>query len=302
MAWRLHLSDRTIKRLDILSNKPSVLAAWTATNRVSFLDLQNGAPRGDLTIEPVKTTDRSSTTWQTFVQSLSAPNDLFLPTARAPQAAIFLSTDGKTRLYYTGGTDLYLEVDGKEAKIETDAKHRFIAIGMDRASGLVAALDAEAKLHIYKQHVRVGVFDTKLEIDEEFRPVLIVTADGTALFVSDGHCITALNPDGSIRQHLPLHYTVGAINASPNGRRFVTSDLDTNVIRIYDGSLTPTHQRFADDLLTESKRAQLLSSPSTASAALGPLAINNKGVLAFALSGTVCVTSLSKLKAHPKMH
>ncbi len=302
MAWRVHLSDRMIKRLDMLSGKPSLLAAWTATNRVSFLDLQNGSPRGDKTIEAVKDTDRRSDGWQTFIQSLTTPNDLYLPTARAPQAAIFLSADGSTRLYYTGGTDLYLEIDGKESKIETDAKPRFIAIAMDRASGLLAALDADAKLHLYKQHVRVGVFDTRLEIDEEFRPVLIVSADGTALFVSDGKRITVFDASGQIRQHLTAHYTLGAINSSPNGRRFVTSDLDANVIRIYDGSLTPTHQRFAVDLLAEAKHAQLLSSASTTSAALGPLAINNKGVLAFAIAGTLCVTSLSKLKAHPKAH
>ncbi len=153
-----------------------------------------------------------------------------------------------------------------------------------------------------KQHVRVGVFDTRLQIDEEFRPVLIVSADGTALFVSDGKRITAFDASGQIRQHLPLHYTLGAINSSPNGRRFVTSDLDATVIRIYDGNLTPTHQRFAVDLLAEAKHAQLLSSASTISAAVGPLAINNKGVLAFAIAGTLCVTSLAKLKAHPKAH
>ncbi len=300
MAWRVHLSDRNIKRLDMLSGKPSLLAAWTATNRVSFLDLQNGSPRGDMTIEPVKDADRRGESWQTFVQSLTTPNNLYLPTARAPQAAIFLSADGSTRLYYTGGTDLYLEIDGKEAKIETDAKPRFIAIGMDRASGLLAALDADARLHLYHKHVRVGVFDTQLEIDEEFRPVLIISADGKALFVSDGQRITAFDANGKIRQHLPLHYTLGAINSSPNGRRFVTSDLDANVIRIYDGNLKPTHQRYAMDLLTEAKRAQLLASASTISAAVGPLAINNKGVLAFAIAGTLCVTSLSKLKAFPK--
>ncbi|MFN8450912.1 MAG: hypothetical protein U0521_20620 [Anaerolineae bacterium] len=42
MAWRLHLSDRTIKRLDILSGKPNVLAAWTQDNRVSFSTCKPG--------------------------------------------------------------------------------------------------------------------------------------------------------------------------------------------------------------------------------------------------------------------
>lgn len=300
MAWRLHLSDRTIKRLDILSGKPSVLAAWSATNRVSFLDLQNGSPQGELTIEPVKADNRRSPTWQALISMLAAPNGVMLPTARTPNTAIFLSSDGTTRLYYTGGADLHLEVDGVEKKLETDTNTRFIAINMDRTAGLLAALDPELKLHVYKRYVRVGVIETGLTLHAEFRPILITAPGGTAIFVTDGEEIVAINPDATLRARLPLHYTLGAINCSPDGKRFVTSDLDANVIRIYDGNLKPTHQRFAVDLLADAKRAQLLPSSTTASAALGPLAINNKGVLAFALSGTVCVTSLSKLKAHPK--
>lgn len=301
MAWRLHLSDRTIKRLDILSGKPSILAAWTATNRVSFLDLQNGSPRGELTIDPIKTNDRSGAAWQAFIATLAAPNGVPLPTARTPNAALYLSSDGKTRLAYTGGADLFLDIDGAESKLETDVKSRFIAIGMDRGSGLLAALDAEANLHVYNRHVRAGVVATDLQISDEFRPALVVAASGGAVFVSDGETVVAVNAAAEVVSRLPLHYTLGAINCSPDARRFVTSDLDANVIRIHDGKLIPTHQRFAIDLLADARRVQLLPSSLTASAALGPLAINNKGVLAFAVAGTVCVTSLSKLKAHPKI-
>ncbi|MCZ2095918.1 MAG: hypothetical protein LC121_06520, partial [Anaerolineae bacterium] len=112
--------------------------------------------------------------------------------------------------------------------------------------------------------------------------------------------VVLMDATGRVRKRLSLYYHLGAINCSPDGHRFVASDFDANVVRVYDGSLTPTHQRFAVDLLTEAKRSQLLASTLTASAALGPLAINNKGVLAFAVSGTICVTSLARMKAHPK--
>lgn len=300
MAWRLHLSDRTIKRLDILSGKPNVLAAWTQDNRVSFLDLQTGTQRGERTIEPPSSDDRRSDAWRQFVDSLTAPNGVFLPTVRTRPVAIRMTADGQMRLYQTAPGELYLEIDGKEAKLETDDSTAFVAVGLDRALGLLAALDRSAKLHLYQQHIRLGIFDTGLTIQEEFRPTLAISQGGASLFLTDGQSIVLMDATGRVRKRLDLHYRLGAINCSSDGHRFVASDFDANVVRIYDGSLTPTHQRFAVDLLTEAKRAQLMASSAMTSAALGPLAINNKGVLAFAVSGMVCVTSLSRMKALPR--
>ncbi len=300
MAWRIHLSDRPIRRLDILSDKPRIVAAWTQNSRVTYLDLQTGAPRGDRTIEDIPGEDRRSEAWQTFIRSLTAPNEMFLPYVRTKQAAISISADGRMRLYQTSPTDLFLEIDDKESKLVLDGDASFLTVNMDRSLGLLAALDADARLHLYQQHIRVGTFETGLTVDEQFRPTLTLSQDGTALFLTDGRSIVVMDSAGRVRRRLDLHYTLGAMNCSPDGKRFVTSDLDANVIRIYDRSLTPTHQRFAVDLLVEAKRAQLLPSPGMSSTALGPLAINNKGVLAFALSGALCVTNLAKMKAYPK--
>ncbi len=282
----------------MLSGKPTILAAWTQSNRVTFLDLQNGAQRGDLTLEDLKADDRRAPAWQEFVRSLAAPNGAFLPTVRTRQAVIHSAADGQIRLYQTSPSNLYLEIDGKESKLETDGA--FLALALDRAQGVLAALDTTARLHLYRQHLRVGVFETGLRIDEEFRPTLVIAQGGASIFLTDGRAIVLMDGDGTLRKRFDLHYTLGAINCSPDGKRFVVSDLDANVIRIYDGDLLPTHQRFAVDLLAEARRAQLMAAANTTSAALGPLAINNKGALAFALSGTLCVTSLSKLKAYPK--
>lgn len=301
MAWRLHLSDRTVKRLDILSGASSVLAAWTQANRVAFLDLKNGAQLEDRTIEALQSEDRAVPAWATFVGALTATNGVCLPYMRTPRTSIWQSADGKTRLYQTALSELFLEIDGKEARLETDAETAFPAAALDRASGLVAALDDDARLHIYRQHVRVGIFDTGLQPDEEFRPVLVAAPDGNALSVTDGKSLVVVNPDGAIRKRLELHYRLGALNCSPDGRRFVASDLDANVVRVYDEELNQTHQRYAVDLLAEAKKSQLLASSAMATAALGPLAISSKGVVAFALSGMICVTSLTRMKAQPKM-
>lgn len=303
MAWRLHLSDRTIKRLDILTGTPTLLAAWTQANRVTFLDLQNGSQREDRTLDMPVSEDRALPAWAQFVAALTASNGVCLPSVRAPRTLVQASIDGKYRLYQTFPTEsapqVFLDVDGREAPLELDGVS-FSALVMARSSGFIAALDAEAKLHLYRQHVRVGVFDTGLQVDEEFRPTLAISDDGSVLALTDGRSVVLTDAEGAQRKRVDLHYRLGALTSSADGKRFVVSDLDANVIRIYDADLAPTHQRYAVDLLAEAKKSQLFASSAMSSAALGPLAISSKGVLAFALAGTICVTSLARMKANPK--
>jgi hypothetical protein len=80
----------------------------------------------------------------------------------------------------------------------------------------------------------------------------------------------------------------------------VLTDLDGNILRVYTGALEATHQRFAVDLLAESRRAQVEAIPESGRAALGAIAINSKGVLAFAVASTLCVTSLARLSVIPR--
>jgi hypothetical protein len=275
-----------------------LLAAWTSANRVTYLDLQTGTQQGDRTLEDPPSTDRAASAWADMVKSLAAPNGAALPVVRFGGITVSASADGTTRLYQTAPAELYLAAAGGETRLELDPTTVIINAAIDRAGGLVAALDADAKLHLFQGKVRVGAFETGLHLDDEFRPALALGA--STLFLSDGHTVACIDFSGQVRKRFDLHYTLGAIACSPDGSRFVASDLDDNVVRIYDGDLQPTHQRHAVDLLAEAKRSQLLASSGASSAALGPLAIASKGALAFALSGTLCVTSLARLKAHPR--
>lgn len=304
MAWRLHLTDSPIRRLDILSGRPSILVGWMSAQRIAFLDLQNGAKRDERTLEPADTEDRHDEAWQTFVKSLTAPNGKFLPEVRTPKGIIYTTAEGDLRLYRLPAGELVLQTEDAETALPTktgDTTPRFTALGMDRVDGLIAALDTDAKLHLFRRHERLGVFETGLTLSDEFRPLLVVSKGSSAVFLSDGAQIAAFDMNGKCKQRVHLHYRLGAINCSTDGRRFVATDLDSNVIRLYSGGeLNPTHQRYATDLLAESKRAQLLAGDLPVSAALGPVAINSKGVVAFALAGTICVTNLTKMKAMPK--
>lgn len=309
MAWRLQLTEGTIKRLDILSGRPSLLAAWIRSDHVIYLDLQSGLQKSQLTLEARDLRDRTGDSWRSFTEALRSPNNAYLPFVRFKTGMMAFASDGSRKLYYTGGRDIYLDVNGTETRLDAptstgedlSAHDSYVAVGMDRALGITAVLDAQANLTIYRERVRVGTFPTKLTIADDFRPNLLVTKGSSTVIVTDGKHLMAFDSEGRVRAQSDLYYTVGAMSCSSDGRRLVISDLDANVVRVYSGTdLRPTHQRFAVDLLAEAKRAQLLTMPEAGRAALGPLAINSKGVLAFAVTGTLCVTSLARMKNVPK--
>lgn len=301
MAWRLYLSDRPVRRLDILPGKPSVLAVFLPPTSVIYLDLQTGSKRGEQTIEKIDTTKRDAPEWKQFISELTAPNGVFLPAARVGASFNFYVTaEGTMRLYHTGA-NLWFEINGQERALEVDEKvTNFFSIDMDRSLGLVTALDQDARLHIYQQNTRVGSFETGLTLDLEFRPDVTIAQGGTAIFASDGRQIVAVTPTGVIRRRAEVHYSIGAIRSSPDGKLLLVSDMDTNVLRIYNAdTLTPMYQRFAVDLVADAKRVQLLPGPNNPYGAIGSMAINNRGVVTFALDGTICATNLARFKPLP---
>jgi hypothetical protein len=301
MAWRVHLTNQAIRGLDILTGKPSLLAAWTQRERVAFFDLETGAPIEERIVKPVQTGERTGERWQEFVTSLVAPNFVYLSAVRTPQANIYATNDGQMRLYHVGDADLFLEIEGKEVRLDTGSANCFLSVSLDRVLGLVAALDDRGKIYIFQQHIPIGVFDLGLSVLPEFPPALVISHGGSAIFASDGRQIVLTNSSGRVRKQLDIHYFVGRIACSPNGKLLVTSDLETGVVRIYDGGdLTPTYQRHAFDLLAASTQLQLLADLPPSDVALTALVVADNGVLAFAMSGVVCVTHVEHMDALPR--
>jgi hypothetical protein len=299
MAWRLHLTDRSVRKLEILAGKPNVLAAWTLSNRVTFLDLQNGNRIEDRTIEAPATEDRSAASWRAFVNDLTAPNGVYLPIVRANPLTIYQTIDGKYRLYRISESEWHFAVDEREQLLEIERGTKFIAVAFDAESALIAALDREARLHVYRQGTRTGMFDSRLSLTDELQPRIEIA--GGVIYVSDGQRLASFQPDGAAAQRLTLAYAMGDMGVSPDGHFLAAADLDANVIRVYDGhEFTALYQRFAVDLLADAKKTQLLASAGTTGAAIGSLALTNKGVVAFALSGMVCATSLARMKPVPR--
>ena len=301
MAWRAQISDRPIQRLDILTGKPSSLAVWTAAHCVTFLDLQTGACVAERALDLPRLSERKSLDWNALLEALPAPNGVFPPVVRTADGAIYSAADGTLRVYRIGLRALVLDRGGVEAPLDLDDDIVLTAVALDRTGDVTAALDTACRLHIWRGQVRVGAVDTGLTLEADSQPQIVVSKQGASIIACAERRVVLFDGAGQRRKSLDLHYRPGMIAGSQDGRLLAITDLESAVIRVYSGiDLQPTHQRFAVDLLADSRRAQLTSVSVAPNAAPGPLAINNKGVVAFALAGIVGVTSIAKMKPLPR--
>lgn len=119
--------------------------------------------------------------------------------------------------------------------------------------------------------------------------------------MTDSQRVILINSNGQVRKRLETHYLIGKLDCSPNGQQLITSDMDSNVVRVYNGAeLTPTHQRHAIDLLAEADQLQLMADFPPANVALNALTINNKGIVVFALAGVICASDITYMDVLPQ--
>ncbi|MBC7814890.1 MAG: hypothetical protein H7175_27280, partial [Burkholderiales bacterium] len=284
MAWRLHLTNQGIGRLDLLrgvaANDQPLLAAWLRRDRVAFFDVETGTAAADYTLKMMDARNRRDERWPEFVSGLVAPNKAFLPVVQAGTVTIYASLDGKLRLYHVDEADLFLDVGGGEVQLKPvavfEAEVEFIAAGLDPLLGTVAAIAADGKLHIFQQHIHIGAFDVGLQPDEEMRPLVAMAQGGrgAAIFVSDGRSVVLTDSGGTILKRLNTHYFINMMACSANGAVLATSDIEAGVVRVYDGAeLLPTRQRHAIDLVATATQVQLMADLPPLSIALSALTI-----------------------------
>lgn len=302
MTWRIHLANQAIQDLHFLSGKEGALAVWMRRDYAAFYDVTNGTPLGEVKLPPPPIAIRRSDLWQDYVGALTGPlGRAYLPLVRTGTLTIHTSEDGKLRLYQIGDSELFLEADGREVQLEVRNADRFLCLEFDRALGFIAALDEEGKLHVYQQNTRIGAFEIGLRLQPDLRPMLCVSQGGGIVYATDGHCLVKTDTAGKVLARLHTHYEVGRLACSPSGAMLVTSDLESGVIRIYDGDdLSPTHQRHAIDLTMSARQVQLLAELPPTTTAISALAAHNRGLIAFAMSGVVCLTSAAQMNELPR--
>lgn len=290
--WRLHLTHYTIQHLDILH--PAMLAVWSRRDRIAFYHLETGAALGESVLEAPPFSEETSPEWQTFLNTLKAPNNAVLPLVSTDEVTIYSAEDGKTRLYDWSSETLHWINEGETTELNTKDAQRFMTVDLDRKGCLAAALDGKGQLYLYRPEL--SVVDTGLSPLETARAELKIARGGEALFVRDRQRILRLDGEGSVKATFNAYYTMGKMACSPDGQRIAISDNDSGVIRVYDGeTLTQTHQRFAVDLLEDAVQIQLMADLPPLLVALSALTLDDNGVVAFGVSGFICVTHIDHM-------
>lgn len=299
MTWRVHLSDDTIYRLDPILEEPEQLCAWATSSRATFMDLWTGVLIDEFDLIPPVIEDRQSEVWQEFVGSLRAPNGAALPVVRTANVTIHTTLDGQMRLY-DDGHGLSVEIEGHELPLG-QGEAGFVAVGLDRSLGVIAALDEQGLLYLYQQHIPVGVFDIGLQVTPGLLPELVIADNGVAIFASDGHQVILADTGGNVLKRLKVTYSIGKLACTRQGDWIITSDSETGVLRVYDGhEFVFTHQKFAIDLMAAAQQVQLLADIPTPRLGISALAITDEGIVAFAIDGVVIVSSIQQMEELPR--
>src|SRR5690606_7959094 len=220
-----------------------------------------------------------------------ADSPYYLPVVRAQNVDILSTDDGALRVYRQRDEQLFMETDGVEDRLALIGGERLISMDLDGALGTFVGLDEKLNLHIYQQNIRVGAFDIGLKRDADLRANVTVSRGGSAIYASDGRRIVYVDTGGTVQRKLETHYYIGQMAASPSGGMVVTSDMESGVLRVYKGDkLILTHQKFAIDLVAAANQVQLMADLPPMGTAISAITAYSKGILAFAISGVVCVT------------
>lgn len=302
MAWRVHLTNGSIHQLDILPGRYPMVAAWTRRARVVFLDLETGAHLGTLPLPDMPRVARADERWGAFMSAFISPDErAYLPFIRLAGLQIYVSDDGKLRLYYAGNTELSLELDGSETPLDLGDAERLLALDLDRAMGTVAAVDERGRLHLFQQDIRVGIFDIGLQPKADLPLAVAVTRGGNQIFASDGTRLVLADASGKVMQRIQTHYFIQKLACSTNGATTVVSDLESGVLRLYRGSdLTPTHQKFALDLMLKAESVQLLGDLPPPGTGVKHLAAYGQGIIVFTMAGTLCMSAAAHMDELPQ--
>lgn len=305
MGWRIHLTNQAIQYLHILTGRQPVLVVWTRPDRPHFYDLETGTTLIEKKL-PTPThlayhaQTRQSEAWYAYLAELNGLDEgVYLPYVRLGQLDIHTTDDGKLRVYHMGN-QVDIAIDNEEASLPIDADD-IVTLALDRALGTIALLDARAHLHIFQQNLPIGTFDVGLSTDDDARLQLAISRGGGSIFLSDGRQLLNVDINGEVNKRLETHYFIGQVACSPAGGMLLTHDSESGVLRVYHGeSLTPTHQKFAIDLVAHATQVQLLADLPPTDTTLSTLVAHNRGTIAFAMAGVVCVSDIREMDELPR--
>ena len=295
MGWRIHLSNQTLENFLILGEQSPVLAVWLRANRIAYYRLEDGAFLEEQVIPLPDSRNLMDAEWLASLKDMQTGQHL--PLVEIADTLIYNTKNGKVHFYPRQFSVLH---EGNQISIE-NSDRSFFDLAFDYQTGQFGLLDTMGKILIYQQGTFLGEFDVGLDVSHlDARLNVAIAENATIIVATDGFKLVLLNQSGDILRETHTHYVIGTIACSPDGSFVATSDIETGVIRVYrTKDLVATHQRHALDLLLESTQVQLLADLPPTAIAPSALTAYNDGVLAFALSGVVCVTNTREMNRLP---
>lgn len=303
MSWRVHLANQAIQRLHFLGGKSPILAVWTRPNFVHFYDIESGALLKETTYPAVPNMPFSSDAWQEYVGSLQGYDvGTYVPMVRARATDVYITDDGKFRLYHQNDNQLVVDNEGVITRLEVaEEVTQFTAIDLDRQLGTIAALDQNGRLHLYQQDIALGEYELGLQAGVDAQMGIAITRGGNFIYITDGQQLLTVTADGDVSKRLETHYSIGRIACSPSGAALLTSDAEVGVLRVYEGEkLALTYQKHAIDIIAGATQLQLFADLPPLGTSISSLAMYAQGICAFAMSGVVCLADVSEMDEIPR--
>jgi hypothetical protein len=301
MSWRIHLANQAIRNLYILPGKNPVVAAETRADRFELFDLEMGDNLDARNVNIAPTAPYESEAWQEYMLSLSGYGNVFLPFIRNATRDIYITDDGKLRLYHEDNAKLTLDVNGVISELSVKDVQRLMLLKLDGQLGTIATVDEKGLLHLYQQDLLLGRFDIGLSLSAERRSALAISKGGQSLYVSDGQKVVSVSGTGTVRKTLELHYEMGMMACSPSGATLLISDRESGVLRVYrTEDMALTHQKFAIELVASAAQVQLIADLPPINTAISALSVYTQGMIVFAMSGVVCMTDVTFMDELPR--
>lgn len=303
MSWRVHLANQAIQSLHVIPATSPLLVVWTRPTLAHLYDLETGVVMGDVRTPTPPSVPFADAGWQDYLRGLSAlQTGMSLPYVRAKTTDVLLTDNGKQRLYFQNGRELYFDDDGDVRAMPLAGVKRLLDVAFDRQLAHTVAVDEGGRLHVFQQGDALGVYDIGLQVAETGRALLAISRGGNQIFASDGQRVVVMGANGKLRKQVRVHYEVGRMSCSPSGSLLAMSDRESGVIRVYKGDdLLLTHQKFAIELIASADQVQLLADLPPATATVGALVAFTQGMIAFAMSGVVCMTDVTYMDELPRV-
>jgi WD40 repeat protein len=298
-SWWVHLANHSVRGLALVQGQsPAMLAAWIRPDTIELFDLSTGTSQGTVTIN--KAPHQS---WGDFLSNLSLNGQVIPPIIHHEHETLFISADQKVYLHQTQSHQLrFYDGDYSRGLFSRSDDQLIQQVAFEPVEKITALLDTDANLHIFRRDQLVQ--KTPITISKELGitpPHIALTQGGDMIYISDGQSILRLDAQTQEQKRLPVDFSIRQMACSPDGRYVVVNDSDHGVIRVYTGdTLTPSYQRFAIDLVAQSKQVQLLADLPPVFVAPTTLACNNAGTVAFSMAGVICVSHITFMDNLPR--